>query len=578
VYEAFYKLRVSPFQLIPDPLFFYDSDTHRHGLVKLRQSIQNGCSITAVTGEPGTGKTELMKKFISEFDPKQTVIANIPLSSLRANNILDYIATAFGVVNMGFVGDALWSKTAFLGKVQQQISSQVSEGKKYVVFIDNAESLSKNCLKKIMQLCSVRIQGAPLVQCFLFGDTSVTRNLKLDVTNLGLHTISSVKLSALAEQETLRYIEHRLLEAGWQGDPEITETAHKLIHDISEGVPWHINLLCHRVFLQSFLEDTHVIDEHIVGMFLTDKQFASMGVSGSDVASTSNVVNIKSVIYGRETKGTSSIPEFHSNISDQPKQERFGARDSISHFFSDNYEVEAAEQIDDTSISIEDVQAAFDASINEMIDVADQFEDAVTGEVFFPEMIDEPGVKVQKKSNDLYASGNVENQAKGTAGVKRDSVLDRILPKVKRGYEELTQSVQNEKSRPRVNDLKKGFKTYPPLDIPAPVQQERRNLQMNHQTNAVLSNEPVDEYQLYARKTSFQTAIRASIVTSLVITLVMWIISDSRSVDTKVAQLTNISASVDTMPRKLEQPVNTVTPSPFVQRDDRTRSREILNK
>lgn len=577
MYEAFYKLRASPFQLTPNPLFFYDSDTHRHGLIKLRQSIQKGCSITAVTGEPGTGKTELMKKFISEFDTKKTVIANIPLSSLRANNILDYIATAFGVVNMGFVGDALWSKTAFLGKVQQQISSQVSDGKKYVVFIDNAESLSKSCLKKIMQLCSVRIQGAPLVQCYLFGDASVIRNLKLDVTNLGLHAISSLKLSTLEEQDTRRYIEHRLLEAGWQGDPEITETAHKLIYDISEGIPWHINLLCHRVFLQSFLEDTHLIDEHIVGMFLTDKQFASMGVSGSDVASTSNVVNIKSVIYGREMKGTSPIPELHSAIRHQPKQERFGARDSISHFFSDDDEVAIAENIEDSSISIEDVQAAFDASIDESNEIGDQFEEGITREVFFPEMGKEVEPGELQKPDHQDSTQEVKYQTLDTATIERDSVLDRILPKTKTGYEELTESVEKEKSRTRAHQVSRAFRTYHALDIPVTVQQERRNLQ-SLQTDNMVTTEPVEDSQVYDRKSSYEVGIRASIVTSLIITLVMWVISDTRMEDTKVAQLTERNESLKTIPRKIEQPVNTATPSPFEQRDDRTRLREILKE
>ena len=135
MYESFFNLKVSPFQLAPDPLFFYDSDTHRNGLIKLRQALRNGNAITAVAGEPGTGKTELMRRFISEFDDKKAVVANIPLTSLRSNNILDYVASAFGVINMGFVGDALWSKTALLGKIQQEVSSQTAEGKKFLIFI-----------------------------------------------------------------------------------------------------------------------------------------------------------------------------------------------------------------------------------------------------------------------------------------------------------------------------------------------------------------------------------------------------------------------------------------------------------
>ena len=573
MYESFYKLRASPFQLTPDPLFFYDSDTHRHGLIKLRQAIQNGCSITAVTGEPGTGKTELMRKFISELDAKNTVIANIPLTSLRANNILDYIATAFGVVNMGFVGDALWSKTAFLGKIQQQISSQVCEGKKFMVFIDNAESLSKSCLKKIMQLCSVRIQGSPLVQCFLFGDTSINRNLKLDVTHLGINNITSMKLSALEEHDTLRYIEHRLIEAGWQGDPEITESAHKLIYHISEGVPWHINLLCHRVFLQGFLEDTHVIDEHIVAMFMTDKQFANMEVSGSDVSAVSNVINLKSVHSGREMKGTSPIPELRPNNNVPHQQVRHESRDSISHFFGDRVEIEHADDVEEPPISIEDVQAAFDASVSDNAESLDMFEEGVSSDLFFPEMNDEVSLADIPTAEPVVSKAKYDVDASLTANVKRDSVLDRILPRIKSGYDDLTQSMQKEKSRTRYNQYQQQYKFYPALDIPTPYHQ----LHYNPQVDDVECLESDDGFEVHAGKSSFQIAIRASIVTSLIITLVMWVISDTRTVETKIA-LAPADQSVSSLTPKLEQPVKTTTPSPFSHPDARSRSLEILKK
>ena len=590
MYESFYNLNASPFQLTPNPLFFYDSDTHRHGLIKLRQSIHNGCSITAVTGEPGTGKSELMRRFMSELDPKSSVVANIPLTCLRANNILDYIATAFGVVNMGYVGDALWSKTAFLGKVQQQISSQVGEGKRYFIFVDNAESLGKNCLKIIMQLCSVRIKGLPLVQCFLFGDTSINRNLKLDVTSLGIHNISSVSLVELEEEETRRYIEHRLLMAGWQGDPEITEIAYKLIYDISEGVPWHINLLCHRVFLQSFLEDTHVIDENIVGMFLTEEQLVSMGVSGSDVSVASNVVTLRPVFSGREMKGTSHSPESNDYTSNhsgrQVQQVVMNERDSISYFFSERADAdtevltaalaEATEEtlIDDSTISFDDVQEAFDASI----EGENYFEDIPEEETRGGECVPEVSEKAsQPEIPELEVEATITDVSEPAAGIlKRDSVLDRILPKVKSGYDELTQSIQIEKTRSRVNQQHQQFKTYPALPIPGGLVEQSYVAPV---AETVTAEETVSR-ATYTGRSTFQIATRASIVTSLIITLVMWVISDTRTTDTRLARSADYAASANVKSRKLvaPAPVNTATPSPFEQRDDRSRSRTILNK
>jgi len=560
VYEAFYKLNASPFKLVPDSLFFYDSDTHRHGLVKLRQAVRNNCSITSVTGAPGTGKTELMRKFISEFDVRNTVVANIPLTSLRSNNILDYIATAFGVVNMGFVGDALWSKTAFLGKIQQQISSEICEGKKFVIFIDNAESLSRNCLNKVMQLCSVRIQGMPLAQCFLFGESSITANLKLDVTNLGLHTLSSVKLEAFDETETRRYIEHRLLEAGWQGDPEISDAAYKMIHHIAEGVPWHINLLCHRIFLQGFLEDTHVIDEQIVGTFLADKELESMGVSGSDVAVMSNVVNLKRGNPGSIMKGTSFSPKTKEN-KNSTQAVTSEMQDSISYFFDEYDKPHLTEEPDEEPIAIDVVLEAFNSSLNENTEGRSGYSDAKTGETFFPEIndkvefeIDEQVVEDQLRSEiDLRIPLDSEHRA-------RDSILEKIFPKTTAMLEDYAEVSPH--------------KTYAAGNVPEFLQNDKsQSSDTIEEPEQILNEDVVPEI-----KSSVQIATRASIVTSLIITLVMWFVNDTRTADTQLAQATMADVKLKNNTQSSPYNVNTMTPSPFDQNDDRSRAKNILKQ
>ena len=565
MYEAFYKLRASPFRLIPDPMFFYDSDTHRHGLVKLRQAIRNGCSITAVTGAPGTGKTELMRKFMSEFDPKDTVIANIPLTSLRSNNILDYIATAFGVVNMGFVGDALWSKTAFLGKIQQHISAEIGEGKKFIIVIDNAESLSRNCLKKIMQLCSVRIQGAPLAQCFLFGETSVTVNLKLDVTNLGLHAISGIRLETFDLQETRRYVEHRLLQAGWQGDPEITDAAYKMMHYISEGVPWHINLLCHRVFLQGFLEDTHVIDEHVVGMFLTDRELENVNVSGSDVNVTSNVINLNRTNTGRDTKGTSFSSTANSNNYNKTQAVKLEMRDSISHFFDeyDKTNISWETESDELAIAIDVVEEAFNASIGDEVSSGSASAAGGSAAESFPEVTDRVELnEVEKGVTDAMncSSDNVIQKAGlDSEHQPSDSIMEKIFPRTTAMLEAYSQAPQ--------------FKSYSALDIPGYLQEEE-----SYQPDEPEHNEYDQQNRHYVNKSPTQIAARASIVTSLVITLVMWVISDTRTADTQFSQPDVARIQLLKKQSSPQHKINTTTPSPYEQYDDRAKARDILKQ
>lgn len=569
MYESFFKLKRAPFQLTPNPLFFFDSDTHRQGLIKLRQAIRNGNAITAVAGEPGTGKTELMRRFISELDDKNTVIANIPLTSLRSSNILDYIASAFGVINMGFVGDALWSSSSLVGKIQQEVCSQTAEGKKFLVFIDNAESLSKSCMKKLLRLCSVKSSGMPLIQCFLFGESAVSHQVNLRGSSNSFFSI--IKIESLEAGETRRYIEHRLLEAGWQGDPEFTETAFTYIHQISDGVPWHINLLCHRLLLQGFLQDTHVIDEQLVQMFTDVEQLetrnmeqldthAQQEVAGSDVAVASavatKIVNLTGKHTGREAKGTSFSSSSANNLKKAQQYKQQQTKDSISYFFDDPLTVNDAMDIDEQPISVEDVEKAFAESMGDGFTdrplVEENLKSESSDELVFPELndsveLDAAETKQRARSIQDTVANVTADQNKMTA-----SILERIFPDTVAMMEEYAQA-----SSPRSG---------PVIDTPAvssedlPVSED----DLQYDDEALEESYPEQPSQ----KSSAQIAARASIVTSLAITLVMWVISDSRSPDEKVMQ----AGKVD------RQDINTVTPSPFQNPDDLPRSNVLRDR
>lgn len=558
MYEAFYKLKASPFQLAPDSQFFYDSDTHRRALIKLRQSLRDRIAVTVVHGEPGTGKSELMKKFISEFDESTTVVANLPLTSVRSSNILDYIASAFGVINMGFVGDALWSASSLIGKIQQEVSVQATEGKKFVVFIDNAESLSKSCLKKLLQLCGNCAGGKPLIQCFLFGETAVGQKGLLKPSEGIDGFIESIELDVLSEQDARRYVEHRLMEAGWQGDPEITDNAYSSIFQITEGVPWHINLLCHRLLLQGFLQDTHVIDDTLVKMFSDDQQVPHQEVAGSDVAHGSNVVNLYAEQTGRSTKGTSSYStvnrETELATGVQPREKK----DSISYFFDESPAEVFVDEFDDVTISVDDVEQAYASSLGTESRSQDNFQESIlasaSDELFFPESSDEDeGEDIKDVENKPDSSSEGIQQTITRASSDEDkmtaSILERIFPKTMAMMEEYAQEPP-----PR---------SYPVMDLP---DEEPANVPQQNENELMPENES-DVYQdLPAGKSSFEIATRASIVTSLVITLVMWVVSDTRTANETTLRAVQASQSN----------VNSVTPSPFRNPNDLPRERTIL--
>ena len=61
MYEHFYGLSGRPFQLTPDPDFYFESATHRKALSYLGYGLAQGEGFIVITGEIGAGKSTLAK-------------------------------------------------------------------------------------------------------------------------------------------------------------------------------------------------------------------------------------------------------------------------------------------------------------------------------------------------------------------------------------------------------------------------------------------------------------------------------------------------------------------------------------
>ena len=65
MYDDFYGLSGKPFQLTPDPAFWFDTGTHRKAMAYLTYGLSEGEGFIVITGEPGAGKTTLLGHVLS---------------------------------------------------------------------------------------------------------------------------------------------------------------------------------------------------------------------------------------------------------------------------------------------------------------------------------------------------------------------------------------------------------------------------------------------------------------------------------------------------------------------------------
>jgi len=95
-YLSFFGLNDHPFRLTPDTRYFFPSSKHKAVLEVMKYGIQRGEGFIVVTGDPGSGKTMLLRVLLKELDPAfETALIIAP--TLEPRELLQAILEDIGV-------------------------------------------------------------------------------------------------------------------------------------------------------------------------------------------------------------------------------------------------------------------------------------------------------------------------------------------------------------------------------------------------------------------------------------------------------------------------------------------------
>ena len=97
MYETYYGLSAKPFQLRPDPHFFFGSKGHKRAMAYLEYGLSQGEGFIVITGEVGAGKTTLVRNLLNKIPTDQIVAAHIVNTSLDPEDTLRMVVSAFGL-------------------------------------------------------------------------------------------------------------------------------------------------------------------------------------------------------------------------------------------------------------------------------------------------------------------------------------------------------------------------------------------------------------------------------------------------------------------------------------------------
>lgn len=250
MYEAFYGLTSKPFQLNPDPSFYFGSKQHRRAKAYLEYGLLRNEGFIVITGEIGAGKTTIVRGLLDSMDPNTVTAANLVSTQLDAEDTLRMVGAAFGVR----VKDV--SKADLLMALEAFLVTQVSEGKRSLLIVDEAQNLTPRAVEELRMLSNFQFGKQALLQTFLVGQPEFREILQHpSMQQLRQRVTATCHIGPLDVEETRGYIEHRLKCAGGTGKPAFGEGVFEAIFKATGGIPRRINSVCDRLLLLGFLGD-----------------------------------------------------------------------------------------------------------------------------------------------------------------------------------------------------------------------------------------------------------------------------------------------------------------------------------
>lgn len=266
MYDEFYKLSGRPFQLTPDPEFYFESGTHRKALSYLGYGLAQGEGFIVITGEVGAGKSTLVAHLMATIDRERLTAGQIVTSNLDGAELVHVAARAFGLDVAGH------DKASALAALELFLQDEARAGRRCLLVVDESQNLSIEALEELRMLSNFQLGAHPLLQTLLLGQPEFRALLQTSpqLEQLRQRVIASHHLDAMEPGEIGPYVEHRLTRVGWQGNPAFDQRVYAELARASGGVPRRINQILNRLMLMGAVEQRSRIDSAMLKDVLGD--------------------------------------------------------------------------------------------------------------------------------------------------------------------------------------------------------------------------------------------------------------------------------------------------------------------
>ncbi len=359
MYEQFYGLSGRPFQLTPDPQFYFESTSHKKAMSYLGYGLNQGEGFIVITGEVGAGKSTLVAHLMERIDPAALTVAQVVTSALDGEELIHVVAQSFGLAIEGK------DKAGALGAIERFLQEEAREGRRCLLVVDECQNLDFTALEELRMLSNFQLGSHPLLQSLLLGQPEFRRTLAHhpDLDQLRQRIIASHHLDALDATEVEHYIRHRLEQVGWQGRPAIAAGLMPALFEATDGIPRRVNQVMNRLLLLGAIEESDDLSPAMLSAVC--EEMASDQTRGAETAAPAHSAPSTA---GQDTPAIANIAD---GVASEEVAEMLAQRDErTAELEAAISELQAAGA--PQSLAESDTAAPIDAEMAEMLERIEQ--------------------------------------------------------------------------------------------------------------------------------------------------------------------------------------------------------------
>jgi general secretion pathway protein A len=279
MYEQFYGFSGRPFQLTPDPQFYFESTSHKKAMSYLGYGLAQGEGFIVITGEVGAGKSTLVAHLMERIDPAALTVAQVVTSALDGAEVVHVVAQAFGLQVEG------QDKAGALGAIERFLQDEARAGRRCLLVVDECQNLELTALEELRMLSNFQLGAHPLLQSLLLGQPEFRRMVAHHpgLEQLRQRIIASHHLEALDAGEVEHYVRHRLRHVGWDNRPMFDAGLLESLYRHTGGIPRRVNQVMNRLLLLGAIEECDTLSlamlDDVIAEMATDQNRGARGAS-----------------------------------------------------------------------------------------------------------------------------------------------------------------------------------------------------------------------------------------------------------------------------------------------------------